>query len=557
MAGHRGSHSAPERRRWGKIVAPLVALVVLAAAGFVWNDRRDDAARVVPTGAASKTPATEVAPAQPTWGPTTEQVNEATKIAAGLTREELAGQLIIARNTSNAASLALVRDKHFAGVLVTSPQIREVTTTDPLSDVVAYNKELLAIGDQRGVPVMVPIDQEGGLVTRLRSPLSQFPTAMTYGAVMAGSAPDPAQVVADASKAAGSELRALGYNTVFAPVGDITSGESDPNIGSRSTGSDPQTTAAAVVALDRGYRDAGIISTVKHFPGNGTLRKDSHVGLPMQHKSMDALRSSDYQPFEEAIKAGAPSIMMGHVELPEIEPKVPASMSRAVVTGELRERLGYQGLVVSDSLGMGAVIKRYPRGRAAVQAIIAGNDLALMPADNDEAYEAMVEALTSGELPEKQARASAARTIALLLWTKASSAGESAPGANEAVSERLSAAAVTIASGSCAPKLTSVRPSGNEEAVATFRTAAEDAGLGLGSGPSIKFIGYGGGAAYGDIVVATDTPYVLARSSAPTKIALYGKTPASMRALVAVLTGKATAPGKLPVAVGDVDRTGC
>ena len=263
-------------------------------------------------------------------------------------------------------------------------------------------------------------------------------------------------------------------------------------------------------------------------------------------------------PFEAAVAQAAPAIMTGHLDVPLIDSGVPASMSRKVITTGLRKNLGYEGLIISDSLGMGAVMQRYPGGKAAVEAIKAGSDLALMPANNEQAYDAMLAALTSGELPEQQARESAARTIAYLLHSQGSPQLPGEPGSHGAESQALSAKAATIVAHPCpVPRITAVAPSGSSDAVAAFRTAAQEAGLPLGPGTSVALLGPGVPAASADVVVSTDTPYGLARSSAPTKIALYGRDVPAMRALVDVLMRQQRALGKLPVDVGLPATTGC
>ena len=525
----------------------IVALVLIVAAVMSWTGRDDDTA----SPRSSQQPREDAQKPEPTgWVPSDEVRAKARSLADGLSLDQLAGQLIIARSFSHDTSLALVRDRHFAGVMVTGQQILDSTTEDPLNEVKAFNRQLQDAGSDRGFPVMVPIDQEGGLVARLTDPLTVFPTFMSAGAAVTGHGDEGAAAVTAAARASGAELRAAGYNTVFAPDGDITIGPADPIIGSRSAGSDPATVAAAVVAAVDGYSEAGIISAVKHFPGHN-VATDSHKGLPVLDSDRDRLRSHDLAPFEAAIAHAAPGIMTGHLNVPAIDKGVPASMSRKVITTGLRKNLGYDGLIISDSLGMGAVMNRYPGGAAAVEAIKAGSDLALMPADNEQAYDAMLAALKSGDLPEKQARDSAARTIAYLLHGEATPAPPGEPGSHQAESEALSAKAATIVAHPCpVPKIDAVMPSGSADAVAAFQIAAVEAGLPLGSGTSVALLGPGVPAASAAVVVSTDTPYGLANSSAPTKIALYGSSVPAMRALVKVLMGDARALGKLPVDIG-------
>ena len=548
------SHREPSGRAIASIV--LAAMVVVGGAGWAFSMSDDDPAPAAQPTAAARTASGDAE--RPTgWVPSKAERAKARSLAADLPLEDLAGQLIIARSFSNESSLALVRERHFAGVMVTGQQILDVTTDDPLDEVKAFNQQLQDAGGDRGYPVMVPIDQEGGLVARLTDPLTTFPTFMSAGAAIAGHGDDGAAAVTAATRASGAELRAAGYNTVFAPDGDITIGPADPIIGSRSAGSDPGIVARAVVAAVDGYSAAGMISAVKHFPGHN-VSTDSHEGLPVLASDRDRLRTHDLLPFEAAIADSAPGIMTGHLDVPVIDQGVPASLSRKVVTTGLRENLGFDGLVISDSLGMGAVMQRYPGGDPTVEAIKAGSDLALMPADNEQAYDAVLAALRSGEIPEQQARDSAARTIAYLLHAEASPELPGDPGSHAEESQALSARAATVVAHPCpVPSITAVVPTGSADAVAAFRVAAQEAGLPLGSGTRVALLGPGVQAASADVVVSTDTPYGLARSSAPTKVALYGRDVPAMRALVAVLTGDARAQGALPVDVGLPAPTRC
>lgn len=541
------SHRAVRKSHWRRNVSVALSALLVGGATVWWIGRGDavDTPEATPSAAASTT----TAPASKrslALAPTTIEGEAATTLADDLSLEELAGQLIVARHRGDAASIALVRDKHFAGVMVTSPQILDVATDDPLSKVKAFNRDLQKAGGDRDYPVMVPIDQEGGLVTRLKQPLTPFPTFMSAGAAIAGDPKQGARAITEATRAAGAELRAAGFNTVFAPDGDITIGAADPIIGSRSAGTDPAIVAKAVVAAVTGYSQAGLISAVKHFPGHN-VAADSHSSLPLLASDSKRLADHDLVPFKAAIAAATPGIMTGHLNVSAVDPGIPASMSSKVITASLREDLGYDGIIISDSLGMGAVMKRYPGGDATVQAIKAGSDLALMPADNDRAYAAVLAALKSGEIPEKQARASAARVIAYLLHVDAAPQLNGDAGSHAIESQALSAAAVTMVSEVCGKRktVTGVRPSGTPTVVANFKVAAKEAGLPTGSGASLAFVG--SRSAYADIVVSTDRPYALANSTAPTKIALYGTEVPAMRALVAVLLGKAEARGKLPV----------
>jgi beta-N-acetylhexosaminidase len=253
-------------------------------------------------------------------------------------------------------------------------------------------------------------------------------------------------------------------------------------------------------------------------------------------------------------------MMVAHIDVRAVDRGVPSSVSRRLVTGVLRDRLHYHGLVVTDSMQMAGLAAQYRDGRAAVRALRAGVDLLLMPANPVVAKRAIIAAVRDGRLPEHRLAAAATRVVAHLIHVGA--AGPPPPGtigSHAALSRRVSAAAVTVVEGPCRGRLIgrSVDVRGDRELVRGFRRAASDAGLRTGWGDTVALIGYGGTAASADVVAATDTPYVLADSRARVKIATYGSTPGAMRSLVDVLLGRWEAPGRLPVEVPGVARQGC
>ena len=168
----------------------------------------------------------------------------------------------------------------------------------------------------------------------------------------------------------------------------------------------------AVGAAIKGYDDAGIVSTVKHFPGHGTATTDSHDTLPVVDSTLEEMREHDLPPFESAIKHHAPAVMMSHLDLTSIAPDVPASMAPEVYS-LLRDDLGFEGVTITDSLGMGAVAGR---PTPALQALEAGADLLLMPVDNAATHQVIVDALRSGEVSRERVEDAASRVVALQMW---------------------------------------------------------------------------------------------------------------------------------------------
>ncbi|UPK75984.1 hypothetical protein MU582_04930 [Nocardioidaceae bacterium SCSIO 66511] len=531
--------------------AALVATLALAATACS-DDGGADEPDAEPTGGSSQSSPTESDQpdddTKPTgWGPTTADVDRARAYVDDLSTEELAGQLVIATYEGTQAPTDLVRDLHLGGVIAMEPNIESV---DQISDV---NETLQSRAD-RDYPLWLSVDQEGGIVNRLNDTMTPFPTYMTYGAA------GRPKIATRAAQASGEELRAAGFTAVYSPDADVTAGAQDPTIGSRSAGGRPALVSRTVQASLEGYEEAGIVSVVKHFPGHGALTTDSHEALPTQQEPLSRVRKRDYRPFVDAIDAGAPAVMIGHIDIPALDDGVPASLSRKVITGELRNRLGFDGVVMTDAMNMGAIVDEYGAAEAAVMTVKAGSDLVLMPADTQAAVEAIADAIESGEIPEKQARASATRAVALLLHEDAQPAPKSGPGEHKRDSLAASKAAITVVDGPCEGPIVegAVQPVGDDEAVDAFTAAAERAGLEVGGGSTVTFVGWGDTSGSGDVVVTTDTPYALGDSSASkAKVALYGDTPQAMRALVAVLQGKAKAPGRLPVRVDGVTRDGC
>ncbi len=239
-------------------------------------------------------------------------------------------------------------------------------------------------GAVRGTPLL-GIDQEGGRVARLRSPWLEVPAMRTVASW--GDTAFAERV----AHAVGAELAALGITIDFAPVLDVNTCAHNPVIGDRAFGSDADTCARFGVAWIRGLQRAGLLATGKHFPGHGDTSKDSHVDLPVVEQTRERLEAIELVPFRAAAAAGVAALMTAHVVYPALDPDRPATLSRAVCT-ELRDRVGFDGILVSDDLEMQAIADRWSVEDAAVQAVAAGCD-ALLVCWNDEKQERVVEAL--------------------------------------------------------------------------------------------------------------------------------------------------------------------
>lgn len=484
-------------------------------------------------------------------GPNRAELRRARRAAARMPLKRLAGQVIVAEYDGQQAPTSLVNGLGLGGVIVMADN---VGSTDALR---RSNRTLQRSAREAGRrwPVFIGVDQEGGIVERVKGRATRFPAFMSTGAAR------DASLTRRAAAASGAELRDLGFSVVFAPSGDVTSGPEDPTIGSRSAGSRPRVVARQMNAAARGYLSAGILPVVKHFPGHGSVPADSHVELPVQDKSLRRLRAGDLVPFRAGVEQGVPAVMVAHIDVRAVDPGVPATVSRKVVRGLLRRDVGFRGLAVTDAMNMAAVADRFSSGESAVRSLLAGNDVVLMPPSPVAARDGIVAAVRSGRLSRARLEEAAARQIAVLRHQRdLEPALTRTPGTSGRASYRLSAGAATVASGPCRGRLVggAVRAYGPADAVARFHAVARKAGLQTGSGTTVGFVGYGGSGTTADVVVTTDTPYALGRSSARVaKIAMYGDTRGAMRALVDVLLGKARAPGALPVPVSGVERRGC
>lgn len=258
------------------------------------------------------------------------------------------------------------------------------------------------------LPLLVASDLEGGTAFRLTGGTG-FPTNMGVGAT--GNEADAYAL----GRLIALEGRAVGIHITFSPVADVNNNPGNPIINTRSFGEDPDVVARLVAAQVRGTQDHGMLATAKHFPGHGDTGTDSHLALPVVQADWARLRQLELRPFRAAVEAGVELVMSAHVALPGIDSgRVrPATMVREILTGVLRDSLGFRGLIVTDALDMGGVLGSYGEGEAAVQALLAGSDILLQPKDPVVAVRAVVAAVREGRVPEARVDASVRRLLAL------------------------------------------------------------------------------------------------------------------------------------------------
>ncbi len=261
------------------------------------------------------------------------------------------------------------------------------------------------------IPLLISTDQEQGVVVRIAEPATLLPGNMALGAARSPEAAYQAAVIS------GRELRAMGVNQDLAPVADVNVNALNPVIGVRSFGENPALVSELVLAQVHGYQQEGVAATAKHFPGHGDTNVDSHTGLPVIDHTLEELAAIDLPPFEAAIDRGIDSIMTAHIVVPALDDSGrPATLSRPILTGVLRERLGYDGVIITDSLGMEGVRQMFGDDRVPVEALKAGADILLMPPDIDLAYNAVLNAVRSGEISEARLDESVYRILRLKLY---------------------------------------------------------------------------------------------------------------------------------------------
>jgi beta-glucosidase-like glycosyl hydrolase len=255
------------------------------------------------------------------------------------------------------------------------------------------------------IPLLIAADMERGAGQQAHG-LSQMPPAMAYGATA-----DPAYTEALGAWT-GYEARQIGVNWVFAPVADVTNNPYNPIISNRSFGGEAEAVAAHVAAFVRGCQGQGVLACAKHFPGHGDTAADSHSRLGTVSADRSRLEAVEWPPFRAAIAAGVASLMTAHLAVPALDtPEVPATLSRAVMTGLLREEWGFQGLIVTDALLMGGITTVRDPADAGVEALLAGCDVLLMPPDPVAQFEAIRQAVQAGRLSEARIYESVARIL--------------------------------------------------------------------------------------------------------------------------------------------------
>lgn len=338
-------------------------------------------------------------------------------IVEQMTLRQKVGQLFIIRPDALALSQsdAQISDPNAAGVTALSGDMIRTLEDYPVGGIVMFAKNISspdqiaafnqALQAASGIPLFIAVDEEGGTVSRLANhkafDLSRYKSAASI---------QNAEQALEMGSTIGGYLKDFGFNMDFAPVADVNTNPKNPIIGTRAFSSDPETAAQLAASMAEGLREQGIIAVFKHFPGHGDTAEDSHSGIAISYQTKDAMAACEWLPFREA--GSNDFIMVGHIAVPEITGNLtPSTMSELLVTDVLKTELGFQGLVITDALEMGAITDAYTSGEAALKALEAGCDILLMPQNLCEAFDAVVAALESGTYSEDALNATVLRIL--------------------------------------------------------------------------------------------------------------------------------------------------
>jgi beta-N-acetylhexosaminidase len=326
-------------------------------------------------------------------------------IVSGMSVRDMVGQMFVVSVGGTRPDYyieKMVRKRNIGGVILFAYNMKSEEQVESLIG----SLQQLSMQTEPAVPLFVGVDQEGGDIA------SAPWVAPQPAAAEVGSRGDPSEAH-DIAATMGRQLLRAGVNTDFAPVVDTGFGAA---IGNRSYGEDPELVARMGAAAVEGFEEVGVVSAAKHFPNHGPATTDSHVNLPVIRHDAKTLQSYDLPPFEAAVEAGVPMVMVGHLLYPAIDPHNPASLSRDA-TGMLRSDLGFDGVIVTDDLAMAGAKGGGTPAEAAVQAVQAGADLLIVssrPQQQADAYDAVVDAVESGEIP----RSRIAKSVGRLLTVK-------------------------------------------------------------------------------------------------------------------------------------------
>ncbi len=378
---------------------------------FLFHDG-SDSEDAVPSASEEMTPALVI--------PEQEEADSVALLLSQMSPEEKVGQLFIIRPDAldPAQEQEQINDAGASGVTSLTDAMTDSLQKYHVGGIIFFGKNITdpqqlaefisALQENSTTPLFIAVDEEGGIVSRLANhPNFDLPEYESAAAVGATGEPDQAF---EMGNTIGTYLKSYGFNMDFAPDADVNTNPLNPVIGERAFSSDAETAAEMAASMAEGLRQNGIIPVFKHFPGHGDTAEDSHNSCAVSYKTEEEMANCEWLPFLRATEADG--IMVGHIAAPSITGNMtPASLSYTMVTEILKERIGFRGLVITDSLAMDAVAKELSPGEAAVQAIEAGCDIILMPNGLAESYQAVLDAIAEGRLSEDRIDKSVAKIL--------------------------------------------------------------------------------------------------------------------------------------------------
>ncbi|MDM8311955.1 MULTISPECIES: beta-N-acetylhexosaminidase [Clostridium] len=342
------------------------------------------------------------------WLISLKEKREIEKQINAMTLDEKVGQLVISGFQGETVSeelKELIEKYHIGGIILFRSNIKD---SNQLVEFTNSIKEINSING--GVPIFVSVDQEGGRVSRLPKEIDKFPSAANIGKL------DDEKLSYKIGNLLGETIKSFGFNLDFAPVLDIASNPENKVIGDRAFGDNPDIVCRMGLQFMNGLKDSNVISVVKHFPGHGDTKADSHYELPYLNHDRKRLDTIEFVPFKKAVEYGVDGIMVSHIVLKNIDDKNPATMSKTVATDILRKEFNYNGVIFTDDINMGAIAKNYLLRDAVIKSINAGVDVIVSSKGCEETrliIEIIKEALKEGSISEERIDESIERILKL------------------------------------------------------------------------------------------------------------------------------------------------
>ena len=398
------------------IVAAVVLGIVLLLAVFLKKDDKkpvnSNTEATTDTETETEEIETETETEEPVIDPQTQQ---AIATVSGMTLEQKVAQMFIitpdaltgvngATVTGNTSKNAY--EKYPVGGLIYMS--KNLTGTEQTKDMLSKMEEFAK--EKTGLSLFMGVDEESGALSRIASNRA-FGVAELGKASEIGAMGEAAKAY-ELGSTIGNYLYDLGFNMDFAPVADVLTNSENVFLKDRSFGSDSGNVSNMVLSMLQGLEENNIYGVVKHFPGHGSTKADSHDGLATCEKNLEEMKQEELVPFQNAINNGADFIMVGHITVPNITGStLPSSMSEYMITEVLRNQMGFDGVVITDAMNMKAITNQYDSAEAAITAINAGADIILMPADFKAAYEGVIEAVKSGTISEETINSAVVRIV--------------------------------------------------------------------------------------------------------------------------------------------------